>query len=412
VPDRFNQAVKENKKAKIWLKVISAVLLLFFVYLAGYTIGAREGNVFLPPSNIKNSGRESEEIDFSLFWQAWNKVGDLYIGQSASQEMLYGAISGMVASLGDPYTTFLKPSDNQKLVADLSGEFEGIGAELTVKNETIVVVSPLSGTPSERAGLKAQDIIVKIDDESTNNMSLNQAVGKIRGKAGTKVKLTVIRPKVDQPIEISVVREKIEVPSVTLDIQSVQNKKIAILRIIQFGDDTVDLATKYAKEISNSSVDGIILDLRNDPGGYLDSSVNISGLFIEKGSVAVVEVGREGKKKEYRTGNDPILKDYHVITLINGGTASAAEIVAGALSDHDRTSIVGEKTFGKGSVQVLEPLLFGSSIKVTIAKWLTPKGSEIDGVGIKPNVEIKNENSDEDLQMAKAKNMLLEKIDK
>jgi carboxyl-terminal processing protease len=251
---------------------------------------------------------------------------------------------------------------------------------------------------------------VKIDDESTEDMSLNQAVDKIRGQAGTSVKLTVIRSKIDEPIEISVLREKIEVPSVTLDIQNIQGRKIAILKIIQFGDDTVQLATKYAVDISNSDINGIILDLRNDPGGYLDSSIKISGLFIEKSSVAVIEVDKEGKKKEYKTDNEPILKNYQVVTLVNGGTASAAEIVAGALFDHSRTSIVGEKTFGKGSVQALEPLIFNSSLKVTIAKWLTPKGSEIDGVGIKPDIEIKNENSDDDLQMEKAKSILLEKI--
>ncbi|MDD3086782.1 MAG: S41 family peptidase [Patescibacteria group bacterium] len=403
--------MKENKKVKIWVKIISAALLLFFVFIVGYVVGVREGKDFLPPDNIKNANNGSE-VDFSLFWQAWNKARELYIGQSVPQEMIYGAISGMVASLGDPYTVFLKPSDNEKLAADLSGEFEGIGAELTIKNDVIVVVSPLSGTPSEKAGLKAKDIIIKIDDESTEDMSLNQAVDKIRGEAGTTVKLTIIRTKIDEPVEISIVRENIEVPSVTLNTEIIEGKKIAILKIIQFGDDTVQLATKYAQEISNSDIDGIVLDLRNDPGGYLDSSVRISGLFIEKGSVAVIEIDKEGEKKEYKTDNEPILKDYQIVTLVNGGTASAAEIVAGALYDHGRTNIIGEKTFGKGSVQALEPLIFGSSLKVTIAKWLTPKGSEIDGVGIKPDFEIKNENSDTDLQLEKAKGVLLEKINR
>lgn len=385
--------------------------MLFFVFIVGYAIGVKEGKDFLPPNNVKNADNGSE-VDFSLFWQAWNKVRELYIGQSAPQEMIYGAISGMVSSLGDPYTVFLKPSDNEKLAADLSGEFEGIGAELTIKNDVIVVVSPLSGTPSEKAGLKAKDIIVKIDDESTEDMSLNQAVDRIRGEAGTTVKLTIIRSKIDEPIEISVVRENIEVPSVTLSTEIIEGKKIAILKIIQFGDDTVQLATKYAQEISNSDIDGIVLDLRNDPGGYLDSSVKIGGLFIAKGSVAVIEVDKEGGKKEYKTDNEPILNDYQIVTLVNGGTASAAEIVAGALYDYGHTSIIGEKTFGKGSVQALEPLIFGSSLKVTIAKWLTPKGSEIDGVGIKPDFEIKNENSDADLQLEKAKSVLLEKINR
>lgn len=405
--------MNRNNKIKIWAKTISAILLLFFIYFLGYSIGIKEGRDYSPPGYIKNAKNTvASEVDFSLFWQSWNKVRELYIGESNPQDMLYGAIAGMVQSLGDPYSVFLEPSDNQKLMTDLSGEFDGIGAELTIQNSEIVVVAPLPETPSEKAGLRAKDIIIKIDGQDTKDMALSEAVDKIRGKAGTVVKLTVVRTKVDEPIELSITRDKIEIPSVTLDIQNYQNKKIAILKIVQFNDNTLDLATQYAKDIANSNIDGIILDLRNDPGGYLDSSIKVSGLFVDKGSVAVIEVDKDGSKKEYRTDNEPILKNYQIATLVNGGTASAAEIVAGALSDHGRTSIVGEKTFGKGSVQVLEPLIFGSSLKVTIAKWLTPKGNEIDGVGIKPDFEIKNENDDVDSQLDKARSVLLEKINK
>jgi len=402
----------KNNSGKILGIIVSSLLALFFVFCFGYSYGVRVGSLSAPPSYIENV-RENmpASVDFSLFWQTWNKARELYIGSSDPQEMIYGAISGMVATFGDPYTAFLKPADNEKFSQDLSGEFDGIGAELTLQNGQIVVVAPLAGLPAERAGVRAKDVIVEIDDVGTSEMSLNQAVDKIRGEAGTQVKLKIIRTKVENPLEFAITRESIRVESVSYKIEDFAGKKIAILKIIQFGDDTMDLVNKYARELIQDRADGVILDLRNNPGGYLDCSVEFSNLFLERDKIVVIEIDKEGAKKEYKTDKTPILKDYPTIILANGGSASAAEIVIGALRDYKRAEIIGEKTFGKGSVQALEPLSSGAALKVTIAKWLTPLGLEINGRGIDPDIEIKltddDKNKGADPQMDKARGEII-----
>jgi len=404
-----------GNSGKILGIIISSLLALFFVFYLGYSYGVRVGSLSAPPSYIENA-RENmpTSVDFSLFWQTWNKARELYIGDSDPQEMIYGAISGMVSALGDPYSAFLKPSDNEKFSQDLSGQFDGIGAELTMQNGQIVVVAPLAGSPAEKAGVRAKDVIVEIDGTGATEMSLNQAVDKIRGKAGTQIKLKILRAGVENPLDFTITRESIKVESVTYKLEDVAGKKIAILKVSQFGDDTMDLAEKYAKEIVKDKASGVILDLRNNPGGYLDSSVEFANLFLEQGKTVVVEVDKEGAKKEYKTDKVPILKDYPTVVLANGGSASAAEIVTGALRDYKRAEIVGEKTFGKGSVQALEPLLKGAALKVTIAKWLTPLGTEINKVGITPDIVVAlsdaDQNAGRDPQLDKAKSEIISKI--
>ena len=405
----------KGNSGKILGIIISSLLALFFVFYLGYSYGVRVGSLSAPPSYIENA-RENmpTSVDFSLFWQTWNKARELYIGDSDPQEMIYGAISGMVSALGDPYSAFLKPSDNEKFSQDLSGQFDGIGAELTMQNGQIVVVAPLAGSPAEKAGVRAKDVIVEIDGTGATEMSLNQAVDKIRGKAGTQIKLKILRAGVENPLDFTITRESIKVESVTYKLEDVAGKKIAILKVSQFGDDTMDLAEKYAKEIVKDKASGVILDLRNNPGGYLDSSVEFANLFLEQGKTVVVEVDKEGAKKEYKTDKAPILKDYPTVVLANGGSASAAEIVTGALRDYKRAEIVGEKTFGKGSVQALEPLLKGAALKVTIAKWLTPLGTEINKVGITPDIVVAlsdaDQNAGRDPQLDKAKSEIISKI--
>lgn len=376
-------------------KFFLTLLALFFVFYGGYYFGLKVGASGVPPSYIKNAKEDMPaDVNFALFWQTWNKARELYIGSSDPQEMVYGAISGMVASFGDPYSTFLKPSDNQKLAQDLSGEFEGIGAELTMQNNQVTVIAPLSGSPAEAAGIKAKDIILEIDGTSTAEMSLNEAVDKIRGAAGTKVKLKIFRSGVEKPLDFEIERQKITIESVTYKTETISGKKIATLKVSQFGDDTTSLADKYAKQIIDDKADGIILDLRNNPGGYLDGSIQFASLFIPSDKIVVVEVDKQGERKEYKTNKAPILKDIPLVVLANGGSASASEIVAGALRDNGRAKIIGEKTFGKGSVQALEPLSGGAALKITIAKWLTPLGIEINGKGLSPDSEVKL--SDED----------------
>ena len=395
--------------------MILSLTALFLVFISGYGFGVKIGASGTPPSYISNTAKDMPgALDFSLFWQTWNKVRELYVGESNPEDMLYGAISGMVAATGDPYTVFLKPSDNEKLSQDLSGQFEGIGAELTMQNQQIVVVTPLSGSPAEKIGIKAKDVIVEIDGNSSAEMSLDEAVNKIRGKAGSEVKLKIFRSSLNDFLELKVTRENIKVDSVTYTTAVVGEKKIAILKLNQFGDDTFELAKKYAGEINNAGVSGIILDLRNNPGGYLDTSIEISNIFLEKGKAVVIEIDKKGEKKEYKTESDPLVKNIPLIVLVNNGSASAAEIITGALRDNKRALTIGEKTFGKGSVQVVEPLANNAAIKVTIAKWLTPNGEEINRKGIAPDIEIKKTAEDEekgsDPQMDRAKSEILKLI--
>jgi len=404
-----------RKSKKFILKLILSLAALLLVFYAGYGYGVRHELSGIPPAYINNSAEgKPGSVDFALFWQTWNKVRELYNGSSDPQEMVYGAASGMVAALGDPYSVFLKPSDNEALSADLSGQFEGIGAELTTQNGQIVVIAPLPGSPAEKAGIKAKDVILEVDGTSTANMSLNEVVAKIRGKAGTEVKLKIVHAGSDKPIDLTVVRQNIKVDSVTYQVVTISGKKVAILKVSQFGDDTIALANKFAAQIPKDGVSGIILDLRNNPGGYLDSSVTFSNLFIEKGKTVVSEVDKSGAKTVYTTQNVSPLANYPMVVLVNNGSASAAEIVTGAIKDNSRGETIGEKTFGKGSVQQLEPLSGGAALKVTIAKWLTPNGSEINKVGITPDVVVTLSDDDRsagrDPQLDKAKSELRAKI--
>ena len=395
---------KNNKKiAKIVLPIVA--LILFFY--AGYGFGARHNSSYLPPSYIKNSSAgQPSSVDFSLFWQTWSRLRDLYNGSSDPQAMVYGAISGMVSSLGDPYTVFLKPSDNDALSSDLSGQFEGIGAELIMNNNQVTVIAPLAASPAEKAGIKARDVILEVNGLSVESMSLDEVISKIRGKAGTEVKLKIVHAGSDQPQEITVIRQNIKVNSVTYNTISVSGKKIAVIKISQFGDDTVSLADKYANQLKSDGVSGIILDLRNNPGGYLDSSISVASLLLPKDKVVVSEVDKNNSKTDYKADGNSLLLDYPLVVLVNGGSASAAEILTGAIKDNNRGEIIGEKTFGKGCVQQIEPLSGGAALKVTIANWLTPNGSQINKIGITPDIVVAaptDSSSTVDPQMDKAK---------
>ncbi|MEI8061023.1 MAG: S41 family peptidase [Candidatus Berkelbacteria bacterium] len=402
---------KNNKKiAKIVLPIVA--LILFFY--AGYGFGARHNSNYLPPSYIKNSSvGQPSSVDFSLFWQTWSRLRDLYNGSSDPQAMVYGAISGMAASLGDPYTVFLKPSDNDALTSDLSGQFEGIGAELIMNNNQVTVIAPLASSPAEKAGIKARDVILEVNGSSVENMSLDEVISKIRGKAGTEVKLKIVHSGSDQPLEIIVTRQNIKISSVTYNMISVSGKKIAVIKISQFGDDTVSLADKYANQLKGDGVSGIILDLRNNPGGYLDSSISVASLLLPKDKVVVSEVDKNNSKTDYKADGNSLLLDYPLVVLVNGGSASAAEILTGAVKDNNRGEIIGEKTFGKGCVQQIEPLSGGAALKVTIANWLTPNGSQINKIGITPDIVVAaptDSSSTADPQMDKAKTEIVTKI--
>ncbi len=380
-----------KKDAKKYL--VAIIILLSF--LAGIIIGDFIPNEFgikekKPIIINKDSQKITEnKIDFELFWKTWNEIENKYVDKDKidSQKMVYGAIKGMVSSLEDPYTIFMDPKETKEFNNDITGTFEGIGAELGIKEGVLMIITPLADSPAEKAGLRPQDKILKIEDTISSDFSIDEAVKKIRGQKGTNVRLTILHKDENEPKEITITRNTINIKSVELSF----DKNIAFLKISRFDGNTGKDIKKNANEILARSPKGIVLDLRNNPGGYLDSSIEVAGVFLPKKSLVVAEDFGNGEKKNHFSRENPLLEKIPIVVLINEGTASAAEILAGALKDNRRIKLVGEKSFGKGSVQELVDLDSGneSSLKITIAHWLTPGGLNINKEGIRPDVEIK-----------------------
>ena len=330
---------------------------------------------------------QPQDVDFSLFWDAWRVIEEQYVGRKNldRQEMVFGAISGMVKALGDPYTVFFEPQESKVFKEDVSGSFEGIGAEIGIRREILTIISPLKGSPAEAAGLRAGDKILEIDGEPTFDLSINEAVQKIRGPRGTAVILTIIRNDAE-PREISVTRDTIKIPVLEWE---VINDDVAHVQLFSFSENASSAFRQAVLEILRLPINKIILDLRNNPGGFLEVSQEIAGWFVNPGDVVVIEdFGDERQNREYRAIGNGALRDFKVVAIINGGSASAAEIMAGALRDLKGVTLVGAKSFGKGSIQELTNLKAGSSLKVTIARWLTPSGVSISEEGIEPDVKV------------------------
>lgn len=350
-----------------------------------------------------------KDVNFKLYWDTWNILKDKYYDKNiADTKLFYGSLMGMVASLSDPYSVFMTPTDADQFQQDLSGSFEGIGAEIAVKNSQLLIVSPLDDSPAMKAGLKPRDWIIKINGTSTEGMNANQAVNLIRGKAGSKVILTVYREGWKEPKDFEIIRGKIVVKSVSWSYESAGT--IAVIKVRQFNDDTLPLFNNAIKEILvKPQIKGIVLDLRNNPGGYLEVAVQMAGEWDGDKSV-VFEKNRNGDQTNHPAYIIPRLTGYKTVVLIDGGSASASEIVAGALQDWGSAKLVGEKSFGKGSVQNLNDLPDGSQIKLTIAKWFTPSGRSIDEQGIEPDFKValteEDFNKDRDPQLVKALELL------
>ena len=335
----------------------------------------------------------SENIDMDLFWTVWGEISKSYVDESVlgDEKMVYGAIKGMVNSLEDPYTVYMDPQESKNFSESLNGQLEGIGAELSVNDKSLVIVSPLRDSPAERAGLLPGDIIFKIGDKLASDMTLFDAIMSIRGEKGTTVKLTIIRKNVDEPFEVSIVRDKIDIESVT--VEKLKNG-IVYMSVNQFNDKT---DAEFGKAISDMILDppkGLIVDFRYNGGGYLDIAVDLLSYLLPMKSKAV-EIRQKNDKNEmmYTNGN-PKLIDVPLVVLVNEGSASASEIVAGAVQDLDRGVVMGTKTFGKGTVQQVENFKDGSSIRMTIAKWYTPAGRNINKVGLTPDVVVEMKDSD------------------
>ena len=312
---------------------------------------------------------------------------------------------------GDPYSSFFDPKQTQAFSDDLQGSFDGIGAELGIKDDILTVIAPLEGSPAEKSGLRAGDKILKIGDKLSTDFSIDEAVDLIRGKKGTEVKLTVLHKGEQETQEITIVRDTIEVKSVKLEMKP---DGIAYVKINQFGENTTNEFNSAANSIVSQNAKGIILDLRNNPGGFLDGSVDIASRLMPKGKVVVTEEDNTGKKDNLYTKGGDKLSSFPLVVLINEGSASASEILAAALRDNQGIQLVGEKSFGKGTVQEYINLPGNSSVKITVAKWITPKGDYIMEKGIDPDVEVKltldDFNNNRDPQLDKALEVIKGKI--
>lgn len=372
-------------------RFLITILVAIGFFYGGYYFGKR-GFLFEirknpPQIEITNRYPSDKKIDFTLFWQVWDLVNQTYLERPVdNQKMLYGAISGMVQSLGDPYTSFLSPDLNKSFGDALGGKYEGIGAELGLRDEQLIIVAPLDGSPAKAAGVKSGDKILKIDGESTYGITVSEAVVKIKGKSGTKVVLTLLSGE-EQPREVSITRSVISIASVTWEDKG---NGIAYIRISRFGGETDQEWDKAVSEINVSmkELDAVIVDVRGNPGGYLESAVHVSEEFF-KGKPVVYEETATGEQISLdakRAG--AFEKVPGVFILVDGGSASASEILAAALRDNFGAKLIGTKSFGKGTIQDAKDFGDGSGIHITIAKWLTPKKQWIHKIGIEPDIKV------------------------
>lgn len=413
----FEQNLKETKKNKKYFRLAIVVVVLAAVFLAGLGLGQKRFQIKSGKVEI-SKGIPPQNADYSLLWEALEQLNAKFVDRPLDQQkLLYGAINGLVSAVDDPYTVFFDPEQSKQFAEELQGSFEGVGMEIGVKNEQIVVIAPLEGTPAASAGILPGDIVLAIDGESTAGMTADKAVTKIRGKAGTQVLLQILHQDQKTPKEIKITRARIEVKSVKFETKEISGppggeagKKIGVVKMNRFGEDTKGLLDHALDVILFGNYNGVVLDLRNNPGGYLDVAVTTASNWVESGKIVVKEVSYDNKEKEYTAKGVARLQGMKTVVLVNEGSASASEILAGALQDYGLATIVGEKTFGKGSVQELVNLRGDSTLKVTIAKWQTPKGRDINKNGLEPDIKVERTAKDfeegKDPQMDKALELL------
>lgn len=390
--------------AKFTLKQVqNFVLLLTFgvlVFAGGYQtakLRSGEGSELIRQFARNPAEGAAEGADFGKFWEVWRRLENSYVDPTKLDyaKMTWGSMQGLAQSLEDPYTQYLPPKENKQANEDLNGVFFGVGIELGYREDTLAVVAPIAGSPAEAAGVKAGDLILHLKDEKqkldvdTQGMSLPTAVSHIRGEKGTEIVLTMYRDGAEKSFEVPITRAEIVVPSVELTFVTREGKKIAHLKLHKFGGQTDREWSEKVAEIIASNSAGVILDLRNNPGGYLDGAVFVASEFLSSG-VVVKQEGREDSEI-FSVDRRGSLTSIPLVVLINKGSASASEITAGALQDHQRAKIMGEQSFGKGSVQEVQDLTDGSSLHVTVAKWILPSGRWIGEEGITPDVEVEDD---------------------
>jgi carboxyl-terminal processing protease len=385
-------------KTKI-LFITGSVLLLCGVFALGMYIGYQNRPYVTRVSSIIDKEVPiGTNADFEPFWKVWNIIDEKHPGADkiTSQQRVYGAIKGLVDSLNDPYSVYFPPADSKDFHDTINGSFEGIGMEIGIKDKVLTVIAPLKDTPAERAGIKAGDKVLKIDKTATNDMSVDKAVELIRGVAGTKVILTIYRESEGKPREVSVIRDVISIP--TLD-SELRPDGVYLIRLYNFSAQSANLMNDALKSFKASGSKNLVIDLRGNPGGYLDSAVDMASFFLPEGDTVVTEdFGTNGSPRVYRSKGYRLLdlKNIKVAILVDKGSASASEILGGALSEHGVAPLIGETTYGKGSVQEVMDVTDTTTLKLTIAKWLTPNGVSISEKGLVPTILV--ETTEQDLQ--------------
>ena len=379
---------------KIYLKKLGYILASLIIVLGVLGLGVYIGYSHRPEIDkvttvVNKAPQVDTQADFSTFWKVWNIINEksIYAKKVTDQDRVYGAISGLASSLGDPYTVFFPPKENKSFSEQILGSFEGIGAEIGIKDSVLTVVAPLKDSPAMKAGLITGDKIIKINGTVTNDMTEDKAIELIHGPKGTTVTLTILRGGENKTRDIVITREEIQTPTVDTELRP---DGIFVISFYSFSENSANLFKDALVKFINSKSNKLVIDLRGNPGGYLDSAVNIGSWFINEGDVILSEDSGNGSTpKVYRSHGPKVFdKNLKLVVLVDGGSASAAEILAGALHDHGIATLVGEKTFGKGSVQELVKITDDTSLKVTIANWFTPNGVSISLKGIEPDVVV------------------------
>lgn len=407
------QNLRDRKKT---IAAVAIAAALFFA--SGFYLGYKDQPAEVKVSDLtgKNSPLESS-ADFAPFWKAWTILNDKFVNSASTtgQAKVWGAIEGLASSYGDPYTVFFPPAQSKIFEGDITGNFSGVGMEIGIRGGVLTVISPIKGSPAEKAGVKSGDIVLKIDNKSASEMAVDEAVGMIRGEKGTDVSITFAREGVKEPIVKKITRDVIDIPTIDT---SLRPDGVFVIKLYNFSAVSPDLFRKALREFIISGSDKLVLDLRGNPGGYLDAAIDMASWFLPPGKVVVREKFGGDKPEEiyrskgYGNGKYGIFNEnLKMAVLVDGGSASASEILSGALKEQKVATIVGTNTFGKGSVQELVSLTSDTSLKVTIAKWLTPEGKSISDGGLAPNVEVKMTEKDaqngKDPQLDKAVQILL-----
>lgn len=372
---------------------------VFVALLVGVTLGRAlppraPSPAHRPPGPEKSTDGLPSALSAERIRELWDVLHEKFAGELKDEELAEGALRGIAAGTDDPYTTFADPEESRQFASDLSGSFTGVGIEIGIRRGLVTVIAPLRGSPAERAGVRAGDIIVKVDSEEINHkMTLTEVVSKIRGPAGTAVTISVAREGEEAPLDITIRRERIQIESAKWE----QRDGVAVITLSAFNEDTTRIFRRVAREVLRAGVRGVLLDVRNNPGGLLSGAVDVAGHFLPPETLVVAEVPKPGAERlEHRTDGPTDLARLPLVVVMNQGSASAAEILAAALHEQRDAPLVGEKTFGKGSVQELVDLSDGSTVRVTISRWHTPKGRDLSEEGIPPSVEVKDEKPTED----------------